>query len=55
MEFNNENDRNALRMLVVEQLSHELCGQGKGEKATHYIYYMENIGIILAMTISSIH
>jgi hypothetical protein len=30
-------------MLVVEKLSHELFGQGKGEKATHYTYYVETL------------
>ena len=41
--FNNDDDRNHLRMSVVEQLSKELCGKGKGEKATHYIYYVETL------------
>jgi hypothetical protein len=41
--FNNNDDRNHLRMSVVEQLSKELCGKGKGEKATHYIYYVETL------------
>jgi hypothetical protein len=39
--FDNNTERNNLRMNVVEQLSKELCGKGKGDKATHYIYYVE--------------
>jgi hypothetical protein len=41
--FNNDDDRNHLRMSLVEQLSKELCGKGKGDKATHYIYYVETL------------
>ena len=43
MSFDNNDDRNHLRMSVVEQLSKELCGKGKGDKATHYVYYVETL------------
>ena len=39
--FDNNSDRNKLRMSVVEQLSKELSGKGKGDLATHYIYFVE--------------
>jgi len=39
----NNEERNNLRMNVVEQLSKELCGRGKGEKATRYTYYVETL------------
>jgi hypothetical protein len=43
LSIDNNNERNKLRMSVVEQLSKELCGKGKGEMATRYIYYVETL------------
>ena len=36
-------DRNSVRMFVVNELSKEECGTGKGELATRYTYYVETL------------
>jgi len=41
--LDNNKERNNLRMCVVEQLSKELCGKGKDDKATRYIYFVETL------------
>jgi len=43
VDFSNVGDRNAVRMRIVEQLSKEFPGKGKGDLATHYTYYVETL------------
>lgn len=41
MSFSNAPNRNSVRMRVVEELSKEKAGAGKGELASRYTYYVE--------------
>lgn len=41
--FSNEGTRNEVRMRVVELLSTEEPGTGKGDNATRYTYYVETL------------
>ncbi len=41
--FSNEGTRNEVRMRVVNKLSHEENGTGKGDDASRYIYYVETL------------
>ena len=41
--FSNEGSRNDVRMRVINKLSEEEPGTGKGEDASRYIYYVETL------------
>ena len=41
--FSNEGTRNEVRMRVVDQLALETPGTGKGDDASKYIYYVEQL------------
>ena len=41
--FSNEGSRNEVRKRVVEKLFKEEPGSGRGEEASHYMYYVETI------------
>jgi len=41
--FSNDGTRNEVRMRVVDELSKEESGQGKGPLASRYIYYVEKL------------
>lgn len=41
--FSNEGSRNEVRMRVVEKFSLEMPGTGNGDKASKYIYYVEQL------------
>ena len=41
--FSNTPDRNTVRMRVVDKLSEEVPGRGKGDLASHYTYYVEEL------------
>ena len=42
-ELNVYDDRNIVRMAVVDELSKEKAGKGKGELASRYTYYVETL------------
>ena len=42
-EFSNIGERNDVRMRVVDKLSMELPGTGRGDQATRYKYYVEEL------------
>ena len=41
--FSNSGTRNEVRMRVVNKLSEEIYGQGKGDLASRYIYFVEQL------------
>ncbi len=41
--LNTFNNRNAVRMTVVQKLSEEVPGEGKGDLASKYTYYVESL------------
>lgn len=43
LNINVYNDRNAVRMAVVEELSKEVPGEGKEAQASRYTYYVEKL------------
>ncbi len=41
--FSNRGTRNEVRMRVVNRMSEEISGQGKGELASRYVYFVETL------------